>query len=77
MQGGGGHLTLIGRPKEIVDVMEEWLNEGVADGFNLMPPTLPYSLEDFVEHVIPYNIVNYLEMHISRLHCVSCLALNL
>ena len=39
--------------------------------------TLPYSLEDFVEHVIPYNIVNYLEMHISRLHCVSCLALNL
>ncbi len=57
--------------------MEEWLNEGVADGFNLMPPTLPYSLEDFVEHVIPYNIVNYLEMHISRLHCVSCLALNL
>ena len=39
--------------------------------------TLPYSLEDFVEHVIPYNIVDYLEMHISRLHCVSCLALNL
>jgi hypothetical protein len=29
-----------------------WRNEG-ADGFNLMPPSLPSSIEDFVEQVVP------------------------
>ena len=33
--------------------MEHWFNEGVADGFNLMPPSLPHSLEDFVKYIIP------------------------
>ena len=33
--------------------MEHWFNDGVADGFNLMPPTLPGSLEDFVEYIVP------------------------
>ena len=33
--------------------MEQWFNEGVADGFNLMPPSLPHSLEDFVKYIIP------------------------
>lgn len=50
---GGGHLTLIGTPEEIVDQMETWFNEGVADGFNLMPPSLPSSLEDFVDMIVP------------------------
>ncbi|AQL55613.1 LLM class flavin-dependent oxidoreductase [Abyssicoccus albus] len=53
LAAGGGHLTLIGTPKTIVDEMEQWLNEGIADGFNLMPPTLPNSLDDFVEMIIP------------------------
>ena len=53
MSAGGGHLTLIGTPEEIVDTMEKWIDEGVADGFNLMPPSLPYSLEDFVELIVP------------------------
>ena len=53
LNAGGGHLTLIGTPKEIVDEMEHWFNEGVADGFNLMPPTLPGSLEDFVNLIVP------------------------
>lgn len=53
LNAGGGHLTLIGTPKEIVDEMEYWFNEGVADGFNLMPPSLPHSLEDFVELIVP------------------------
>jgi len=44
---------LIGTPEEIVDQMETWFNEGVADGFNLMPPSLPSSLEDFVDMIIP------------------------
>lgn len=53
LNAGGGHFTLIGTPEEIVDQMEVWLEGGVADGFNLMPPTLPGSLEDFVELVVP------------------------
>ncbi|WP_215148920.1 LLM class flavin-dependent oxidoreductase [Exiguobacterium sp. s91] len=53
LAAGGGHLTLIGTPEEIVDQLEFWFNEGVADGFNLMPPSLPSSLEDFVDMIIP------------------------
>lgn len=53
LNAGGGHHTLIGTPKEIVDQMEVWFQAGVADGFNLMPPTLPGSLEDFVELIVP------------------------
>lgn len=53
LAAGGGHLTLIGTPAEIVDQMEFWFNEGVADGFNLMPPSLPSCLEDFVEMIVP------------------------
>ncbi|GAA3733323.1 NtaA/DmoA family FMN-dependent monooxygenase [Salinicoccus jeotgali] len=53
LNAGGGHLTLIGTPEEIVDEIEKWMKAGVADGFNLMPPTLPGSLEDFVEFIIP------------------------
>ncbi len=53
LNAGGGHFTLIGTPEEIVDKMEIWLEAGVADGFNLMPPTLPGSLEDFVELIVP------------------------
>lgn len=53
ISAGGGHLTLIGTPEQIVDEMEHWFNDGVADGFNLMPPTLPGSLEDFVEYIVP------------------------
>ena len=53
LNAGGGHLTLIGTPEEIVDTMETWLEAGVADGFNLMPPVLPDSLEDFVTMIVP------------------------
>lgn len=53
LNAGGGHFTLIGTPEKIVDQMEIWVEAGVADGFNLMPPTLPGSLEDFVELVVP------------------------
>ena len=53
LNAGGGHLTLVGTPEEIVDEMEHWFNEGVADGFNLMPPSLPHSLKDFVDLIVP------------------------
>lgn len=53
LAAGGGHFTLVGTPEHIADKMEQWLVEGGADGFNLMPPSLPGSVEDFVEQVIP------------------------
>lgn len=53
LNAGGGHLTLIGTSSMIVDEMERWFEAGVADGFNLMPPTLPNSLDDFVTLVVP------------------------
>ena len=53
LAAGGGHCTMIGTPESIADEMERWFRNEGADGFNLMPPALPESIEDFVEHVIP------------------------
>jgi len=53
LAAGGGHCTMVGTPEQIADRMEQWLRAGGADGFNLMPPSLPHSLDDFVEHVVP------------------------
>ncbi len=51
--GARGHLFMCGTAKEIADGMEERFATGAADGFNLMPATLPSGLEDFVELVVP------------------------
>jgi alkanesulfonate monooxygenase SsuD/methylene tetrahydromethanopterin reductase-like flavin-dependent oxidoreductase (luciferase family) len=48
-----GYLVTCGTAVTIADMMEEWLTEGGADGFILMPAHFPASLEDFAEHVIP------------------------
>lgn len=53
LAAGGGHATFIGTPEQVADEMERWVDAGAADGFNLMPPTLPGSLDDVVEHVVP------------------------
>lgn len=53
LAAGGGHFTLVGTPEYIADRMEHWWRNGAADGFNLMPPALPDSLDDFVDHVVP------------------------
>jgi N-acetyl-S-(2-succino)cysteine monooxygenase len=51
--GARGHWQLVGTPEQIVDQLEErFVNYG-ADGFNIMPPTLPGGLVDFVELVLP------------------------
>jgi alkanesulfonate monooxygenase len=50
---GKDHWTLIGSPVQIVDQLEEWfVNEG-ADGFNLLPPNVPTTLNDFADLVVP------------------------
>jgi alkanesulfonate monooxygenase len=50
---GRGHLEVCGTPPQVVDVMEAWFRSGAADGFNVLPPVLPASLDDFVALVIP------------------------
>lgn len=48
-----GHWTVVGTPQSIADQMEHWFHTGAADGFNVLPPTLPQGLSDFAELVIP------------------------
>ncbi len=51
--GGYGHWAVRGTPTHIADQMEERFSGGAADGFNLMPATLPGGLRDFIRLVIP------------------------
>ncbi|PFG52716.1 FMN-dependent oxidoreductase (nitrilotriacetate monooxygenase family) [Marinobacter sp. LV10R520-4] len=53
LAAGGGHCTMIGTPEQIADKMEHWFRNEGADGFNLMPPSLPGGIEDFIEQVVP------------------------
>jgi N-acetyl-S-(2-succino)cysteine monooxygenase len=48
-----GHLEAVGTAAQIADLMEEWLTEGAADGFNVMSALAPASLQEFVRHVVP------------------------
>ncbi|WFU31279.1 LLM class flavin-dependent oxidoreductase [Bradyrhizobium brasilense] len=48
-----GHLMIVGTPDEIADVMTEFLDQGAADGFNVMPATVPGGLRDFIGLVVP------------------------
>lgn len=51
--GSRGHRMMFGNPQQIADQMEEWFVNKACDGFNLMLPSFPDSLTDFVELVIP------------------------
>jgi FMN-dependent oxidoreductase (nitrilotriacetate monooxygenase family) len=51
--GGFGGLEIVGTGDEIADTMQSWMETGAADGFNIMFPTVPAGLDDFVELVIP------------------------
>lgn len=48
-----GRKTIKGTPKQIVDVMEQWIEMGATDGFMMQFSTLPDGLEDFVNLVVP------------------------
>jgi FMN-dependent oxidoreductase (nitrilotriacetate monooxygenase family) len=50
--GGGQHLV-VGTPEQIADIMQEWMDAGAADGFNLMIDVLPSGLHDIAEMLIP------------------------
>src|SRR3984957_19939569 len=48
MMGGFADLKLAGTANEVADTMQSWLETGAADGFNIMLPTVPAGLDDFV-----------------------------
>ena len=51
--GGAGHRIVTGTPEQIADAILDWVDKGIADGFNLMPDVLPSGFDDFVDHVVP------------------------
>ncbi|WP_102961431.1 LLM class flavin-dependent oxidoreductase [Mangrovicella endophytica] len=53
LSAGRGHRIATGTPEQIAETIVEWFENGAADGFNLIPPALPTSLETFVEEVLP------------------------
>ncbi|MGO2542663.1 MAG: LLM class flavin-dependent oxidoreductase [Specibacter sp.] len=53
LAGARGHYTFIGTPTQVADEIELWFTTGAADGFNVMPPTFPAGLDDFVDKVVP------------------------
>jgi FMN-dependent oxidoreductase (nitrilotriacetate monooxygenase family) len=53
LAGGRGHRVVAGTPKQIADTMQDWFQNGAADGFNVMPPDLPGGFELFAAQVVP------------------------
>jgi FMN-dependent oxidoreductase (nitrilotriacetate monooxygenase family) len=51
--GARGHFTFAGTPEQVADLIEDWFQDGAADGFNVMPPLFPTMLDVFTEEVIP------------------------
>ncbi|RQS62610.1 FMN-dependent monooxygenase [Burkholderia sp. Bp8963] len=51
--GARGHWQIVGTPEQIVDQLEERFVHYGADGFNVMAPTLPGGLDDFIALVLP------------------------
>jgi alkanesulfonate monooxygenase len=48
-----GKSVIVGTPVQVADHMQLWFENGAADGFNLMPPVIPGTFDDFVDLVIP------------------------
>ena len=53
VSGGRGHREFVGTYDQFCDDVVTWMDAGGADGFTIMPPYLPGSLDDFVENVVP------------------------
>ncbi|HEX3735997.1 MAG TPA: LLM class flavin-dependent oxidoreductase, partial [Solirubrobacterales bacterium] len=45
LAGGRGHRTMVGTPEQVADDLQLWFENGAADGFNFMPPSIPDQLE--------------------------------
>ena len=53
MDGARSRWIVVGSPQQIADRLEECFLNGAADGFNIMPPTMPGGFRDFVDLVVP------------------------
>jgi len=51
--GGRGHFTVVGTAEAVADQMQAWFEQEAADGFNIMAPSLPGGLDDFLTLVVP------------------------
>ncbi len=48
-----GHLNIIGSYDQVANIIYKWFSCKACDGFNIMPPVIPDSLEKFIYHIIP------------------------
>ena len=48
-----GHWVIWGTPTRIADTLQEWFEEGLADGFMIQPAYFPGAFDDFVDLVVP------------------------
>ncbi len=53
LAGARGHFVIAGTPEQIANAMEDWIDSGAADGFNVMPPVMPWMLDAFADEVVP------------------------
>ena len=53
LAGARGHKVAHGTPLQIADTIQEWFENGAADGFNVMPPLYPQLLDAFTSKVVP------------------------
>ena len=51
--GSYGGNAFVGTAAMIADEMQHWLETEGCDGFNVMFPTVPAGLHEFVDHVVP------------------------
>jgi FMN-dependent oxidoreductase (nitrilotriacetate monooxygenase family) len=48
-----GHRIIVGSARTVADDLQHWFETGAADGFNLIPASMPDGLDDFVDLVVP------------------------
>ena len=50
---GGRYNTIVGDASQVADKLEQWIDEGDIDGFNLTRIVVPETYEDFIDIVVP------------------------
>ncbi|MEU6451707.1 LLM class flavin-dependent oxidoreductase [Streptomyces sp. NPDC048594] len=53
LAGARGHRVVAGTPEQVADQIQEWFEQGAADGFNVMPPWLSGGFDLFADQVVP------------------------
>lgn len=51
--GARGHWTVVGTPTQVAAQIQQWFENGAADGFNVLAPWLPGGLDEFIDTVVP------------------------